>query len=91
MNETIMNEGIIYNDADVSANWQTLLFSILKTSGPKLTDDKADKYGFGNAILMRMMCTELIEFLHIAEASCFWKGSVELGNKFFQTMNEQDQ
>ena len=50
MNET-MNKAIIYNDADVSVNWEELLIDVYASPGwLKLSDDEADKYSFSNAI-----------------------------------------
>ena len=66
MNETI-NEANIYNNADVSANWARLLRHVHESNNSflhvYLTDDKADKYNFSDAVLMQVMRTRLVEAL----------------------------
>ena len=60
MNET-MNKAIIYNDADVRVNWVYYVWECPYEL--RLSDDKADKYNFSNAILMRVMHAQLVEAL----------------------------
>ena len=94
-----MSQAIIYNDADVLANWAELLRAAGETDGNMLdfSDHITDKYGFSKESLIWAMCPLLV---YSFQAN--WKISdlnfvfpvqycVVLGNKFFQTMNEQDQ
>ena len=92
-----MNNGIIYANVDVSVNWETLLRLVNESKDYDLkmylANDKADKYDLGNAILMQAMCTQLVEALQTTwnipgEMPVY---HVVLGNKFFVTMNEQQQ
>jgi hypothetical protein len=75
-----------------SKNWDKLLSKIRKGRGRvlsvKLTDSEADRYGFANAILMRRMIERLVETL---QRSAEWIHDLEFGNKFFMTMNEEQQ
>ena len=83
-----MNERIVYNNANVSANWETLLNPIIEvTYKLVLPNDKADIYNFSNVILMQAMCTWLVEALQARRNI----QRVVIGSKFFETMNEQDQ
>jgi hypothetical protein len=62
--------------------WNRILFV-------ELPDSKADQYGFANAILMRRMLERLVETLQRVTSRRI--DNLTFGNKFFMTMNEQQQ
>jgi hypothetical protein len=76
-------------NAAASENWEKL-FSQKRYGGLDfdLTDSKADWYDFANEILMRRMQERLEETFRRFPCSI---GHLTFGNKFFMTMNEQQQ
>jgi hypothetical protein len=86
-----------------SENWEKLFKYIIRLGSMsrhahrryediyvELDDGEADRYDFSNAILMRRMRERLVEALQ-GEGRPRRIGYLAFGNKFFMTMNEQQQ
>jgi hypothetical protein len=79
---------------DTSANWEALPRDIRVFDVIDLSDSDEDYYDFSNELLMRTMRERLLEALQIfwTDSLCIQYGYyVIVGNKFFATMNEQQQ
>jgi hypothetical protein len=90
--------GATDTDATLTANWEELLKRIReqKQYGSNyniyLTDGRtADYYGYANAVLMETMRPRLVQALQTWHSSSLGRWSFEIGNKFFETMNENEQ
>jgi hypothetical protein len=78
-------------NAAASENWEKLFKLIRECSygdEVNLSDSTTDLYDFSNEILMRRMQERLVETL---QRNPYSIGYLTFGNKFFMTMNEQDQ
>jgi hypothetical protein len=71
-----------------SENWDELFKDIRLKPVIILRDSQADRYDFANPILMRRMRERLVETLQGVHGRI---GPLTFGNKFFMTMNEQEQ
>jgi hypothetical protein len=58
-----------------------------------LSDSRADYYDFANAVLMQTARASLVQALTLQaqHSSSFGWWSLEIGNKFFERMNENEQ
>jgi hypothetical protein len=76
-------------NAAASENWEELFKFIRSNTVVRvdLSDSKADLYDFANEILMRRMQERLVERLQRS----LWFQALTFGNKFFMTMDEQQQ
>jgi hypothetical protein len=83
----------------VLENWEKLFSEIRKGGNRwlsvKLSDSKADQYDFANEILMPRMRERLVEALQrltqIDPTGSLTAFTFSFGNKFFRTLNEQQQ
>jgi hypothetical protein len=93
-NDEAMDEADVEAN-DASANWEILLRDIREdlcygAIHVELTDSNADLYDYANEILTRTMRDRLVETLRTT-VSMVQFSYLTFGNKFFITMNEQQQ
>jgi hypothetical protein len=77
-------------NAAASEKWEKLFkyIRVCSYESVDLSDSQADRYDFANEILMRRMRDRLVETLQRNRYSI---GYLTFGNKFFMTVNEQQQ
>jgi hypothetical protein len=83
-------------DATITANWNALLKRIREQKYGSndtiyLSDSRAADYDFANAHLMQTMRQRLVQAFQEWHSPSFGWWSLEIGNKFFETMNENEQ